>query len=703
MRDRVLRSRRRGLNPTKVVFVYCLSFVLVAFHQAGRVADWFDDLALNQSGLASDLCFSVSAFIRESIEPQGPMQMNHYEDILLAWTPTLEIGGWGVDTEPAPVQNPPISTAGTNPNLYPSDPLVEAGHQNSLAIKTPTIAAGQESYDLARLPDNRQMQQPSGPFNPSRILLLGDSMMLEGFGPQLQRELKKNAGLSVNRDGRYGTGLARLDAFDWLTYFDGMMDKYTPDLIIITLGANDTQDIVDTGKKRLFVATEAWNEVYAQRVANLLNRAAARGVEIFWVGLPVMGQEPYNKRVVNINRITAEICEKAANCRFWDSWLSVADSQGHYSTFLPDSQGKSIRIRAKDSIHLTEDGGRIMAKKFLAETSGWADYVQKPQPAPRPAPDENQASQNAPVPEYTYEPETEPADQPETQEDFEREIMTIDEPEPAPSAGESEEADSSELLRVLPVEHFSSARNKNVTYFLAKPETSLERPGPFPVVLLLHGAWDGPEIWLEQLGPKGLKSLADQHGLILVMPDGEPFGWYLDGRETAIETYIMAELLPHVLKNQPLADSGKLGICGLSMGGHGALTLALKHPGTFKAVSSLSGLTDLASHAGGGHPVDSQLAIHKVLGPAGENGELWRPHSAAALAEKHFESFKGTPLLIGVGRDDRLTVEENRNYHRLLNQLGLKHVYQETAGAHDWNYWSGRIPVHLEFMAEHLQ
>jgi len=684
MHDRTMRSRRRGLNPTKIVFVYCLAMMLVCIHQAGRVADWFEDLGLGREGLVSEVSFKAAAFFRHRIDPWGPSQLNRAENWVLARfnsgsVPDRVYEPWG-DPPPEPDPVRPGWIAATDGDQAPlPDPGSEvrpgaqpAGTDERPAEPTipwaldarPTLPTPPSNEELlaSLRPSVRPDEEPARVFNPARVLLLGDSMMLEGLGPPLQRELKKNEGLTVFRDGRYGTGLVRLDNFDWLGYFDQILEKYQPDLVILTLGANDTQDMVEEGR-RLTVGGQEWTERYAGRVADLLSRAEARRVRVFWVGLPIMSREPYGTRANHINQVVDAVCQVSSNCRYWDSWLSVADAQGRFATYLPDEQGRSQRIRKQDLIHLTEVGGRIMAEKFLAETATWADYKQ-------PAEAESGTDQSG---------KARP---------------------PAPSAGDSDDDDEAPLGRLTRHQFFSRLRAKEVAYLVAAPKEA--RAGRRPLVFLLHGAWDGYGIWTEKIGAESLARLAAERDLILVMPDGEPFGWYLDGQETAIESYLMTELLPRVLRQRPDADPERLGVTGLSMGGHGALTLALKHPETFKAVGAMSGITDLSAHAERRHKIDPELKIDRVLGPSGPAGQNWRPHSALGLTEAAPAKLAGRPLILSVGTDDRLTLAENRAYHELLERLSIDHVYLEGLGGHDWKYWAAQLPVHLDFMADKL-
>ncbi|MDR0356601.1 MAG: DUF459 domain-containing protein, partial [Deltaproteobacteria bacterium] len=225
-----------------------------------------------------------------------------------------------------------------------------------------------------------------------RVLLAGDSMMLDGLGPPLERHFKAKEGLFVTRQGRYSTGLCRLDYFDWLAYFPELLSSYEPDLVIITIGANDTQDIVLEGRKRHLVGSDGWKETYAQRVGELLLKAAEANSSVLWLGLPIMGREPYNSRVKIINEVAQTVCEAAPNCFFWDSTRSLT-KDGQYSAFATSSDGRHVKVRQKDSIHLTEAGGKIMLADLLKDLP-FLDSLGDP-PAPAPSADEPEASVSA--------------------------------------------------------------------------------------------------------------------------------------------------------------------------------------------------------------------------------------------------------------------------------------------------------------------
>jgi hypothetical protein len=188
------------------------------------------------------------------------------------------------------------------------------------------------------------------------ILLLGDSFMVEGLGPVLEKRLKEIPGLNIRREFRSATGLVREDYFDWFAFFAEILDEIKPQLVVMSLGANDTQDIVtleNEKRKRSFINTPEWNAQYALKLERLISIAAERKVRIFWIGLPIMRNEAYDKKVHNLNMVVEEVCAQSPDCDYFSSYELLTDSEGKFTAYvtLPDKTHE--RVRAKDSIHLT--------------------------------------------------------------------------------------------------------------------------------------------------------------------------------------------------------------------------------------------------------------------------------------------------------------------------------------------------------------
>lgn len=212
----------------------------------------------------------------------------------------------------------------------------------------------------------------------------------------------------------------------------------------------------------------------------------------------------------------------------------------------------------------------------------------------------------------------------------------------------------------------------------------------YPTIYVLHGASGDHQDWLTRTG---IRSYALQHQAILVFPDGNPFGWYLDSPvdpESRYESYIIKELIPYIDARYATIPNGSgRGIVGLSMGGHGALTLAFKHPDAFASASSLSGILDLTAH-----PFDWQLPDR--LGDLASNHEVWKANSGLHLAGR-LPSDTHLQILFDTGTGDLEALYDNRALHARLTVARIPHTYNEYPGSHDWDYWDAHIAEHLQF------
>jgi S-formylglutathione hydrolase len=168
--------------------------------------------------------------------------------------------------------------------------------------------------------------------------------------------------------------------------------------------------------------------------------------------------------------------------------------------------------------------------------------------------------------------------------------------------------------------------------------------GKRPIVWFLAGLTCTEETFTVKAGAQ---RVAAELGLILIAPDTSPrsegvpddpdgaydfglgAGFYLDAtqqpwaRHYRMESYLMREL-PDIIAHSLSADLGRQGIMGHSMGGHGALTLALRYPGHFVSASAFAPIASPMNCPWG------QKALGGYLGP---DRAAWRGHDACALIE----------------------------------------------------------------------
>lgn len=249
------------------------------------------------------------------------------------------------------------------------------------------------------------------------------------------------------------------------------------------------------------------------------------------------------------------------------------------------------------------------------------------------------------------------------------------------------------VATVLPQEIDSRALGRRTRYLAFVPQ-NLAPDEKVPVLYLLHGADSSSESFSEN-AHELLQKLAGKYRMVLVAPDADPHGWYLNATQIPkanSETFIVDELLP--LIEQRLPVSTRRGIAGISMGGNGAVVLSLKHPGTFLSASSLSGAVDLSQ-------ATDRPALIDRLGPFEKNKEAWLSNSALQLVRKAGSAAKALPVLLTVGTEDRWA-PANRALAAALKEVGSQSELRESAGGHSWAVWGQVIQAHIEWHAQKL-
>ena len=245
----------------------------------------------------------------------------------------------------------------------------------------------------------------------------------------------------------------------------------------------------------------------------------------------------------------------------------------------------------------------------------------------------------------------------------------------------------------------STAMGKTYKAAVVLPNSYSKSKTAFPVMYLLHGAYGHFSDWLKNTPNKKLvHNLADQYNMIIVMPEGETFSFYLDSpvnKESQFETFITQEVIQKVDKTyRTISNRNGRVITGLSMGGHGALYLSGRHPDLFCAAGSMSGAVDMSVMLNRDSSAQVVKLMQPVFGDKSGSTELYEQNSVLRMADK-LKANK-LPLIIDCGVDDFL-IEPNRELHRRLVYNKVDHDYTERPGAHTWDYWENSLPYHVLF------
>lgn len=214
----------------------------------------------------------------------------------------------------------------------------------------------------------------------------------------------------------------------------------------------------------------------------------------------------------------------------------------------------------------------------------------------------------------------------------------------------------------------------------------------------------------------GAQRLAAEHGLLLVTPDtsprdtgiegatgdwefGEGAGFYLDATTPGfagrfrMEAWLARELPALVAEGFP-ADIARSGICGHSMGGHGALTLALRHPASYRSVSAFAPIVAPCQVPWG------QKALPRYLG---DDPESWQAHDAVALIRSG-RRFDGTILVDQGDADPFLDSQLRPELLREACDQSSQSLELRLQPGYDHSYWfiQSFIADHIEHHAQAL-
>ena len=272
-------------------------------------------------------------------------------------------------------------------------------------------------------------------------------------------------------------------------------------------------------------------------------------------------------------------------------------------------------------------------------------------------------------------------------------------------------------------------RKQFVVYLPPSYEASTQRR--YPVAYYLHGMWGDEWNWVHSGAiDRTLDSLvaAGLPEMIVIMPDGDD-GWYTTwnnlgnnaacrrskppGRQSETvdaycvpwpkyDDYIARDLVARVDSvYRTIPSRSARAIAGLSMGGYGAISLALAYPDVFSAAASHSGV--LSPLYTGPHPyaappryASTEAELRQNAGdlwPAlvlafGRDTTGWWPRDPGRRAARYTSANRRRmpALMLDVGVADPY-VDESRDFHATLERLGVTHAYAEWPGAHDWDYW----------------
>ena len=258
-------------------------------------------------------------------------------------------------------------------------------------------------------------------------------------------------------------------------------------------------------------------------------------------------------------------------------------------------------------------------------------------------------------------------------------------------------------------QHDSASNNSPMRFSVFTPAQA--KQGKVPVLFFLAGLTCNEETFMIKAGAQ---RVAAELGIMLVAPDtsprnttiedaigdwefGEGAGFYLNATQEKYHRHFnmhdyVANELPELIEKNFSADISRMGISGHSMGGHGALTLALRYPDKYRSVSAFSPIVAPSQVPWG------QKAFSKYLNSEAE----WSQYDACELVTQ--KQFKGI-ILIDQGLDDKFLTNQLKPelFIAACEQNDQTLLLRQHAG-YDHSYWfiQSFIEDHLKHHAKHM-
>jgi S-formylglutathione hydrolase len=265
--------------------------------------------------------------------------------------------------------------------------------------------------------------------------------------------------------------------------------------------------------------------------------------------------------------------------------------------------------------------------------------------------------------------------------------------------------------RQLRFKHQSQVLNCTMHFSVYLPPAAEQ--GPVPVLYWLSGLTCTDENFVTKAGAQ---HYAAQHGVAIVAPDTSPrgdgvpddpdgtydfglgAGFYVNATQPPwashyqMYDYVVTELPALITKNLPV-DGSRAGIFGHSMGGHGALTIALNNPHNYKSVSAFS-------------PICSPLNCpwgEKALGNfIGQDRSVWAQYDSTELVQAAKQHL---PVLVDQGEADDF-LQEQLQTERLIKAAAEAHypmtVRMQPGYDHSYFFISSFIGEHIDFHMRYL-
>ncbi len=269
----------------------------------------------------------------------------------------------------------------TGATLWLTGVVDTTGSRPTLAARDPAGAPAATSTTVK--PRKAPCRSPLTPAAPLRLWIGGDSLA-GSLGPSLGNMTAATGVVAPVFDSRVSSGLANPKFFDWPKHASAEMARLDPEVVAFIIGTNDynvppatstaatSTSASSTTQPAVQPAVQpAWKTANAYAVEQMLeiligppgSGGAPNGLgrTVYWIGAPILKDAKMDAGAQQINAVARTVIAHHPEVTYIDAHALFAGPDGKFTATLPGLNGKPVRMRAGDGVHLTPDGGDRLA------------------------------------------------------------------------------------------------------------------------------------------------------------------------------------------------------------------------------------------------------------------------------------------------------------------------------------------------------
>ena len=191
---------------------------------------------------------------------------------------------------------------------------------------------------------------------PLRAYVAGDSQAFY-LGVDLRTGPLRRV-IEVTLEDRHSTGLARPAYFNWPAHLLSVSTELDPELLVMTMGNNDWQDMRSQDDEILRRGSDQWRAEWGRRLGVMFDLMAGPHRHILWVGLPPTRRDDFREGYAVMNEVAAEVAAERDFVTMIDIWEMFGGDEPFRASVPPpgDPGGNPVLVRQTDDVHLNRRG-----------------------------------------------------------------------------------------------------------------------------------------------------------------------------------------------------------------------------------------------------------------------------------------------------------------------------------------------------------